>query len=171
VGVGAPFLSLHPAICSLLTMVRDSTHRPRNTDELLSLAVEVTSQPIVSPAPKKDRFGNLKCDDSALISFLSTRTDCGQEEDSSDDGDTIVQLKGQHSLDEEIQSTIDELQRNSLTLREVESTSEDCITCFFDNKELPPLSSTSSSQVDSQGDYALADSSTSASVSVILLCA
>lgn len=145
-------------------MVRDSTHRPRNTDELLSLAVEKDGQPSSLPAPRKDRFGNPRCDDSAVLSFLTASTDCGQEADDSDDGDTIVQLQGRHStlLDDEIQSTIDELQRNSLTLREAREGSL-CCDSIDDDMHNPALTSA----FPSQGDT-LAVSMTSASVSVDL---
>lgn len=105
-------------------MVRDSTHRPRNTEELLSIAERLKSDRDTSSTTKAGYSRGVKDCEPALITFLDTSTDGGEEEDSSDDGDTIVQLKDK-SLDEEIQSTIDELQRNSLTLREASTASEE----------------------------------------------
>jgi hypothetical protein len=101
-------------------MVRDSTHRPCNTEELLSLAERLKVTKYDSPAT----IGNeSKEQDAADISFFSSSTE-DEEVDDSDDGDTIVQIKDK-SLDEEIQSTINELPRNSLTLQEANTASDD----------------------------------------------
>lgn len=105
-------------------MVRDSTHRPRKTEELLGRSRVSQADGVQSPAQSnsEEQLASVDelADTAALMTFISTSSSDGDPNDEGncdeDDDDTIV-MQSHVLLDEEIQSTIDELEGNLMQLR------------------------------------------------------